>query len=90
MEDIRNTLPSRYRQTSMMRTEAPLDLSFSIGSTDIPERARESVETPAKKKIAAGFVLGESCPGHRESSAPPRRRGAGGQNIELFAPAPED
>ena len=34
----------------MMRIEAPFDLSFFIGSTDVPERARESVETPTKEK----------------------------------------
>jgi hypothetical protein len=90
MDDIRNTLPSRHRQTSTMRVEAPFDLSFFIGSADVPEHARESVETPAKKKNAADFVLDESCPGRRESSARPRRRGVGGQNIELFALPPED
>ncbi|MFZ0871017.1 MAG: hypothetical protein WAM90_09850 [Rhodanobacter sp.] len=90
MEGIRNTLPSRRRQTSMMRVEAPFDLSFFIGSADVPERARESVETPAKKKNAAGFVLDESCLGCRKSSARPRRRGVRGQNMELFALAPED
>ena len=80
MEGIRNTLPSRRRQTSMMRVEAPFDLSFFIGSA----------ETPAKKKNAAGFVLDESCLGCRKSSARPRRRGVRGQNMELFALAPED
>jgi hypothetical protein len=63
---------------------------FFIGSEDVPEHVRESVETPAKKKNAAGFVLDESCLGRRESSARPRRRDVGGQNIELFALPPED
>jgi hypothetical protein len=42
-----------------------------------------------RKKIITCFALDESCLDRRESSAPPRRRGVGGQNIELFALAPE-
>jgi hypothetical protein len=47
MRDIRNTHSSRHRQTLMMRIEASFDLSFFIAPADVPERVRESVETPA-------------------------------------------
>jgi hypothetical protein len=50
MQDIRITRLSRHRQTPMLRIEASFDLSFFIGSADVPGRARELVEALAKEK----------------------------------------
>jgi hypothetical protein len=90
MEDIQNTRPSRHRQTSVMRIDAPRSFYFPSGRLmSGGVRSRRS-EHRRRKKIAACFLLHESCRDRREFSDPPGRRAVGGQNIELFAPAPED
>ena len=84
MHDVRNTLSSRRRPTSMMCIEASFDLSISSGRLMFFGMLANQSKHLRRKKIAACFVFDESCLGRRKSSAPSRRRGVGGQNIDLF------
>jgi hypothetical protein len=89
MEDIRNTRSSRHRQTPAMRIDAPRSFYFPPGRLMFGGTRSRRSEHRRRKKIAAYFLFDESCRDRRKFSDPPGRRGVGGQNIELFAPAAE-